>query len=258
MTYHLLLKLSVLGRETLLRNCLIIFMMSVAIPGVGQDGVQHKVPVMVSHLPKSNQLILRMKNAGNHHIFNKVLCFKYGCRRAIGWQHAQKDKRFNDYKDVPQVRKAKKIKRPVEAEIHTTQPPVPPPDTAQIKQLIAPVKIDSIKEQRFILSDVLFDVNSPALKSDFTSRLDTLVGILQKKPTLQVLIIGHTDNTGRESYNERLSTIRAESVGLYLIENGIDPARIRFEGKGSREPIADNTFEEGRRKNRRVEIILRE
>lgn len=258
MSYRQRQEFQVLGSIHHFRYWIFIASTAVAIPGVTQDGVQPKVPVMVSHIPKSNQVVLRMKNAGNHHIFNKVLCFKYGCRRAIGWQHSQKEKRFNDYKDVPQVRQAKRIKRPVEAEVHTTEPPVLPPDTAQIKQVIAPVKTDSVTEQRFVLSDVLFDVNSPALKADFTSRLDTLVGILQQKPTIQVLIIGHTDNTGRESYNVRLSTSRAESVGLYLIENGINPDRIRFEGKGCSEPIADNTFEEGRRKNRRVEIILRE
>lgn len=65
-------------------------------------------------------------------------------------------------------------------------------------------------------------INSPALKKDFTSQLDTLVEILQKNQSLQVMIVGHTDNTGREAYNIRLSTSRAEAVGLCLIDKGIE------------------------------------
>lgn len=225
-----------------------------------QDNVKKKLPVMVSHLPVANRAILHSKNASHHTIFQKTLCFKENCRRAMGWQKAQKKRRFNGYKNVPQVQKAKKDKEldkhPV---IHTTEPPAPLPDTTQLKKQIAPV-VDKTApvETKFILSDVLFDFNSPALKQDFTSRLDTLVDILKKKTSIQVMIIGHTDNTGREAYNQRLSTSRAESVGLYLIDKGISPDRIQFEGRGSSEPIGDNTFEEGRQKNRRVEIILRE
>lgn len=224
-----------------------------------QDNVERKLPVMVSHLSKSNRDIIRMKGAPKHNIFKKVVCFNEGCRRAVGWQRSQKQMRFNDYKDVPQVRKAKRNKKSdVEAEIHTTEPPAPQPDTVEIKKVVAPVKVDSVRERKFVLSDVLFDINSPTLKADFISQLDTLVDILKKNMNIQVMITGHTDNTGREAYNQRLSTSRAEAVGLYLIEKGIYPDRIQFEGKGSTEPIGDNTFEEGRRKNRRVEIILRE
>lgn len=226
-----------------------------SISAVAQDGVKRKLPMAVSHLPEANQNILRMKNASRHTIFNKVLCFKVNCRRAIGWQHTQKQKRFNGYKDVPQVRDAKKGRKPV---VLARELPSSTPisDTVQAKPPIS--KQDSIVERTFVLSDVLFDFNSPALKSTFITQLDTLVNLLENNLALQVNIVGHTDNMGRESYNLRLSTARAEAVGLYLIEKGIDPTRIQFEGKGSSEPIADNTSEEGRQKNRRVVIILRE
>lgn len=242
------------------RYYLLVFLclLTTGVPVCAQDNIEIKLPTLVSHLPKANRDIIRMKGAPKHNVFKKILCFNEGCRRAVGWQRAQNDRRFNDYKDVPQVRSAKRTKKPaVEAEIHTTEPPAPQPDTAQIKKVVAP-KPDTVREHKFVLSDVLFDVNSPTLKANFTSQLDTLVDILRKNTRIQVKITGHTDNTGREAYNQRLSTSRAEAVGLYLIEKGIYPERIQFEGKGSTQPIADNTFEEGRRKNRRVEIILRE
>ncbi len=229
-----------------------------SISAVAQDGVKRKLPMAISHLPKANHNILRMKNSSRHTIFSKILCFKVNCRRAIGWQHTQKQKRFNGYKDVPQVRDAKKGRKPVVLS-RESQPATRVSDTVQTKPSLAPLsKQDSIVERTFVLSDVLFDFNSPALKSDFNTQLDTLVNILDGNQALQVYIVGHTDNTGRESYNLRLSTARAEAVGLYLIEKGIDPRRIQFEGKGSSEPIADNATDEGRQKNRRVVIILRD
>jgi outer membrane protein OmpA-like peptidoglycan-associated protein len=227
---------------------------------MAQDGVKRKVPGVISHLTPAHRDILRIRSASKHNLFQKILCSKYNCRREAGWQKSQRDKRYDGYKDVPQVKHAKKITKPEsKAVVHTTEPPAIKPDTTEIKKVIAPI-VDKAapKERKFILSDVLFDVNSPALKKDFTSQLDTLVGLLKKKLTTQVFIIGHTDNTGREAYNMRLSTSRAEAVGVYLIDKGIDPTRITFEGKGSTEPIGDNTFEEGRQKNRRVEIILRD
>ncbi|MBL7873588.1 MAG: OmpA family protein [Cyclobacteriaceae bacterium] len=238
----------------------IAIILSTSISSLAQDNIQLPVPTLISHLTPAHRDILRIRSASKHNIFQRVLCFKINCRREAGWQKSQKDRRYDGYKDVPQVKQAKKInKTEAKAVVHTTEPPAIKPDTTAIKKVIAPmVDKDAPKERKFILSDVLFDVNSPALKKDFTSQLDTLVGLLKKKLTTQVFIIGHTDNTGREAYNMRLSTSRAEAVGVYLIDKGIDPTRITFEGKGSAEPIGDNTFEEGRQKNRRVEIILRD
>lgn len=239
-------------------NVVILLIGIFSISAVAQDGEKRKLPMAVSHLPKANQNILRMKNSVRHTMFNKVLCFKVNCRKAIGWQHTQKQKRFNGYKDVPQVRDAKKGRKPVVLS-RESQPFTGISDTVQTKPSLAPLtKKDSMVERTFVLSDVLFDFNSPVLKSDFTSQLDSLVNLLESNQTLQVFIVGHTDNTGRESYNLRLSTARAEAVGLYLIDKGINPTRIQFEGKGSSEPIADNATEDGRQKNRRVVIMLRE
>ncbi|MBX2900119.1 MAG: OmpA family protein [Cyclobacteriaceae bacterium] len=220
-----------------------------------QDNLEMRVPRAISHLNASNKLIIRTTHAPKHNVFQKVLCFKHGCRRAAAWKRAQKARRFDEYQDVPQLRKSKHKPAPEDPIIHITEPPVPKPDTADIKKKVAPPKP---VERKFVLSDVLFDVNSPTIKKEVTKQLDTLVNLLRKNERLLVHIVGHTDNTGREAYNQRLSTSRAEAVGLYLMDNGIAIGRITFEGKGSSEPIADNTFDEGRRKNRRVEIILKE
>ncbi len=238
----------------LLLTCLSI------LPLIAQDDVERPMPAMISHLTHAHRDILRIKNAPKHNIFQKILCFQVNCRREAGWQKSQKDRRFNDYKDVPQVRHAKNVKKSEsKALVHTTEPQALKPDTVDIKKLIEPIiQKEAAKERRFTLSEVLFDVNSPAIKKEVSSRLDTLVDILRKSPNTTVTIIGHTDNTGREAYNVRLSTSRAEAVGDYLIDHGIAYGRVHFEGRGSAEPIADNTFEEGRMKNRRVEIILKE
>jgi outer membrane protein OmpA-like peptidoglycan-associated protein len=229
--------------------CLVLF----ADRATAQDNLEVRVPKVITHLKASNKLILRTSHAPKHNLFKKILCTNEGCRRAAGWRRGQEARRFDDYKKHPQV---KKIKRDtIHAEVHTTEPPAPKPDTADIKKKVAPAMP---VERKFILSDVLFAVNSPNINRDVTKQLDTLVNLLKEDEKILVHIVGHTDNTGREAYNQRLSFSRAEAVGLYLMDNGIAIGRITFEGKGSSEPIGDNTFEEGRRKNRRVEIILRE
>ncbi len=237
----------------------VIILMCMASNSYAQDAKEPPLPLMVSHLPASNRFILKTKHAGKHHFFKKVLCFSENCRRAVGWKKSQRQKRYDGFKDVPQVKEAKKTRKHAnDTLVHTTPPVMISPDTTSIKEFVAPLVKTPPKERSYVLSDVLFDVNSPMLKEGFTYQLDTLVAVLNRSPNMTVTIIGHTDNTGREAYNQRLSTSRAESVGLYLIDNGIDQMRIRFEGRGSSEPIADNMLEEGRRKNRRVEIILKE
>ncbi len=71
-------------------------------------------------------------------------------------------------------------------------------------------------------------------------------------------IIGHTDNTGTNAINDPLSVNRAASVRQYLAARGVDPARITIDGRGSHEPIADNSSAQGRAMNRRVEIFVGE
>ena len=107
-------------------------------------------------------------------------------------------------------------------------------------------------------SDISFDTGRADIKPDLRSVLDSFANGLRDDPTTRVRIIGHTDSTGSDAINDPLSLQRARSVGSYLADRGIDPGRIEAIGRGEHEPIADNSSEAGRAKNRRVEILLRE
>ena len=103
-------------------------------------------------------------------------------------------------------------------------------------------------------ADAFFDFNKSVLKPEAKAKLDDLVGKL-KGISLEVIIaVGHTDAIGSDAYNQKLSVRRAESVKAYLVTKGIEPNRIYTEGKGKKQPVADNKTSEGRAKNRRVEI----
>lgn len=103
---------------------------------------------------------------------------------------------------------------------------------------------------------VTFDLNSADIKPEFKEMLDTLAEALMEFPRFEIRIEGHTDTTGTEDYNMKLSKERAESAEAYLVDKGIDEARIGTEGKGQTDPRYSNTNAEGRMKNRRVEISL--
>lgn len=109
-----------------------------------------------------------------------------------------------------------------------------------------------------IPNEVSFDTNSAAIKPGMRSVLDPFAASLRDDPATRIDIVGHTDTTGTDAINNPLSIDRAQSVRDYLAARGVSPARIRTEGKGSYQPIADNSSESGRAKNRRVEIYIAE
>ena len=103
-------------------------------------------------------------------------------------------------------------------------------------------------------ADTFFDFDKSVLKPAGKAKLDDLVGKV-KGINLEVIIaVGHTDSVGSDAYNQKLSVRRAESVKAYLVSKGIEKNRIYTEGKGEKQPVADNKTKEGRAKNRRVEI----
>ncbi|MBP8061391.1 MAG: OmpA family protein [Polaromonas sp.] len=103
-------------------------------------------------------------------------------------------------------------------------------------------------------ADAFFDFNKSALKAEGRAKLDDLVGKV-KGISLEVIIaVGHTDSVGSDAYNQKLSVKRAEAVKAYLVTKGIEKNRVYTEGKGEKQPVADNKTSEGRAKNRRVEI----
>lgn len=105
-------------------------------------------------------------------------------------------------------------------------------------------------------SGILFDVDKSDLKPTAKTNIEKLATSLKNNPDTDIMIIGHTDYTGSDSYNLGLSERRAESVKAYTMANGISGSRLTTVGKGESEPIADNTTEAGRAQNRRVEIVI--
>jgi OOP family OmpA-OmpF porin len=103
-------------------------------------------------------------------------------------------------------------------------------------------------------ADTFFDFDKSVLKADGKAKLDDLAGKV-KAINLEVIIaVGHTDSTGSDAYNQKLSVKRADAVKAYLITKGIEKNRVYTEGKGEKQPVADNKTNAGRSKNRRVEI----
>lgn len=109
-----------------------------------------------------------------------------------------------------------------------------------------------------IPSDISFDTGRADIKPSLRPILDQFASGLNQQPSMEVRIIGHTDNTGSDTVNDPLSMQRAASARDYLAARGVDARRILVNGRGEREPIADNSTEAGRAKNRRVEIFLAE
>jgi outer membrane protein OmpA-like peptidoglycan-associated protein len=105
-------------------------------------------------------------------------------------------------------------------------------------------------------SGILFDFDSFALRSEARENLANLAESLREYGDSEVLIVGHTDSTGSDEYNQRLSENRAGSARDFLVQQGIDATRIDALGKGEAEPIASNEEETGRQENRRVEVAI--
>ena len=109
-----------------------------------------------------------------------------------------------------------------------------------------------------IPADVSFDVGRYAIKPNMRPVLDRLASTLNQHPVTTVTIIGHTDSTGSDAVNDPLSVNRAASTRDYLVQRGVSAQRIAVDGRGSRQPVADNTTAAGRAMNRRVEIFIAE
>ena len=105
-------------------------------------------------------------------------------------------------------------------------------------------------------SDALFDFDKSSLKAEGQKNLDDLLAKIKGQNYDVVLAVGHTDALGSDAYNQKLSVARAESVKTYMVSQGMPSGKIKVEGKGKSQPIASNDTEEGRAKNRRVEVTL--
>ena len=109
-----------------------------------------------------------------------------------------------------------------------------------------------------IPNDISFATGRHDIQPRLMPILDQFAQGLNQQPSMEVRIVGHTDNTGSDAINNPLSVSRAQSARDYLVSRGVASSRISIDGRGSREPIADNSTEAGRARNRRIDIFLAE
>ena len=119
------------------------------------------------------------------------------------------------------------------------------------------IKLQQLKvDAKTILKNIFFDYGNAILKENSFSTLDRVIKFMNNNPDIKIEFSGHTDNVSSLATNQPLSENRAKAVKNYLVKNGISPSRVLTKGYADKYPIADNNTEEGRAKNRRVEIKI--
>ncbi len=131
-----------------------------------------------------------------------------------------------------------------------TQPATPPAATPAAP-VVVPVPIS---EKVTFAADAFFDFDKSVLKPEGRAKLDDLVSKMSGLNLEVIIAVGHTDSVGSDAYNQALSVRRSEAVKAYLVSKGVENNRVYTEGKGEKQPVADNKTADGRAKNRRVEI----
>ena len=128
----------------------------------------------------------------------------------------------------------------------------------QLEETLPAAEVERVGEGIAVTfeSGVLFPFDSDQVLPAGRENLRQLANSLRDYPETEVLIVGHTDSQGADDYNLRLSNRRAESARQFLVAQGINGARIRTEGRGESEPVADNSSDAGRAQNRRVEVAI--
>ena len=148
------------------------------------------------------------------------------------------------------------VKPPAPAPAAAPRPapaPAPAPAAAP-RPAPAPAPAAPVSEKVTYAADAFFDFDKAVVKKEAMAKLDDLVGKTRAVALEVIISVGHTDSVGADAYNQKLSVRRAEAIKAYLVSKGIEKNRIYTEGKGEKQPVADNKTAEGRAKNRRVEI----
>jgi OmpA-OmpF porin, OOP family len=134
-------------------------------------------------------------------------------------------------------------------------PPPPPPAVAPVAPPPPPPPPPApTSEKVTFAADAFFDTGKSVLKPEAKAKLDDLVAKTAGVNLEVIIAVGHTDSDGSDAYNQKLSVARAEAVKAYLVSKNVEKNRVYTEGKGEKQPVADNKTKEGKAKNRRVEI----
>jgi OOP family OmpA-OmpF porin len=115
--------------------------------------------------------------------------------------------------------------------------------------------LQELNKNGFVALYINFDTGKAELKKDGVAAVKEITALLKSNPTLKLSIEGHTDNVGDAASNKKLSEARAKSVTAAIVASGVEAARLSAAGFGQDKPVADNRTEEGRAKNRRVELV---
>ena len=132
--------------------------------------------------------------------------------------------------------------------------PAPAPASQPVAATPAPAAAAVTSEKVSFAADAFFDFDKAVLKPEGKAKLDEVASKLSNVNLEVIIAVGHTDSVGNDAYNQKLSIRRAEAVKSYLVSKNVDVARVYTEGKGEKQPVADNKSAAGRAKNRRVEI----
>lgn len=224
---------------------------------VGREYGNPKMPLMVSHLAGANKRLLeRVNRNGSHRVFGKILCFRKSCRIQAGHTSSLKAISFNKFRKKVARNAKKGLYKNVRPDSTFKRQPIVPSPIVSDSAVVMPVPIAKADSLIVLGAEVLFETNQSTLRSEHFGALNEIVEYLIQNPGRSVAISGHTDNTGSQSHNFSLSKRRADVVAEYLVINGVDISRVETFGLGSTKPIVPNTSAEGRKKNRRVELLI--
>ncbi len=130
-------------------------------------------------------------------------------------------------------------------------------ETDMKQEIELSIKDAIAKDGKIPLYGIVFDTDKSVIKPESDKELTVLLTYLKENSTVNIFVVGHTDNTGDFAHNMKLSKDRAAAVVSYLVSKGISQSRLNADGVGPLCPVTTNKDEEGRKKNRRVEIVLK-
>ncbi|MBQ9661107.1 MAG: OmpA family protein [Bacteroidales bacterium] len=128
-------------------------------------------------------------------------------------------------------------------------------ETTNLSEAAKAVEQAIAQTGKFVTNNILFDTGKATIKPESQPEIDKVAEYMKANPTARFEVQGHTDSQGSDKVNDPLSQERAEAVVKALEAKGVDPFNLRAVGKGSHEPVADNSTDEGRARNRRVEFV---